>query len=423
MGNIFDNMNTKVQIFSTGIKEDVFKKNPYLIAREGYEKILEKKKNEELIKQNEEKEKLSKQNKLIENINSIKLTESIIDRLHNKLYNESKTMLFKDIIFELFCKSLYLDDDFIIENSVNLKNFSDSYIDERGGFTLLENAIKRTNSYLLKSIKNVCESTAKKICERKIKESKENNNHNDMVFDINDDEQKQFDYEKKNFNFDELAELVKKNVLTVVQDEKERQTKEKELYAEIENELEEDENIKTEKDVKEALNRMIIKNSLIEETTLFNALLRNSYKDIIESVVLKCNDAQLQKDKIKTKPNLSEDELDEINDVEDEVNVYIDEYDKQHNIDDGDDNENNEDYDDEYDDDEDDNENDEDDDDEDDDENNEYDDGEDDNINIEMDLVLAEAITKYTIMEISHTIKLESFKPLEVKNIIYNLIK
>ena len=50
MDKIFGNVSNKVKIFSTGIKEDKFKKSAYLVAREGYEKMMRRKNDEEIEK-------------------------------------------------------------------------------------------------------------------------------------------------------------------------------------------------------------------------------------------------------------------------------------------------------------------------------------------------------------------------------------
>jgi len=419
MDKIFGNVCNKVKIFSTGIKEDKFKKSAYLLAREGYEKMMRRKNDEEIEKIIQQKEKMEQEKAVIENITNAKLIESSIYRRMNDLYKEAKDALFKDVIFEMFTKSLYLDHDFILEKSTNIKTFSDSYIDSKGGFQLLENAIKRTDSTLLKSIKTICEESAKKICDRKVRESKEACDDKHMVFDMTEEERDEFDYKKGELNIDELTDLVKKNVLTVVQDEKEKQTKEKELYDQIENELKEDENIKTEKDVKEALDKMIIKRSLVEETTLFNALMRNAYKDLLESVVLKITDTLRRKnERNNTKINVREDEVDELNEIDNDVNIDIEELNKAHMLenDDLEENEidellNGDDFD-------------RDDDDDYDDTDDECDDDDEFcDATVDMDLVLAEALTKYTMMELTHMIKLESFTVTDIRKMIHDLLK
>lgn len=417
MDKLFANMSNKVRVFSTGIKEEKFNKNPYLIAREGYEKFLEKKNAEEADKLNETKEKLMVQKNVIENINNNKIVESIIDRRANDLYKEAKTILFKDVIFEMFTKSLYLDTGFILENASSLKAFSDSYVDNKGGFSLLENAIKRTDSYLLKSIRSICEGVAKEVCNRKVKEAKDASDPELMSFDMTEYEKDKFDYKKAELSLDELTELVKKNVLTVIQDEKEKQSKEKELFDQIENELKDNEDIETEKDVKEALNKMIIRKSLVEETTLFNALMRNSYKDILESVVIRLNEKMRKDNTNKTKANIYVDDIDELDDLEDKVNVSVADLNKTHMLknDDLDDDELDAllDNDDDFDDDEYDDECDDDD----------FDDDECEDVTVDMDIVLAEALSKYTMMELTNMIKLENFTASDVRKIVLDLIK
>lgn len=390
MKNIFENMNCKVNKFSTGIKEDKFKKSDSCIIRESFDSLDNKLNEQQRIVQEQRSEQIKKQKEIDENIIKNKVLESQLAFNINKLYNEGKTIIFKDILFETICKSLYLDEDFVTEQSQEIKILTDKYVDDNGGFKLLENAIKSkpVTISILQSIKNVCESVAKEVCERKTQQAKKEASLDDFSFVINDEEKELLDYKKTDLDLDELADAVKNKVLTVVLDEKERQNKEEELYGSIEEELKNDETLKTEEDIKEAATKMMIKNNPIEETTLFNALLRHSYKDTLESLTLRSNEDVEREESNRKDESIHLDMDDVSRNVEPEQDVYSlnKEIEQTKGFKD-------EELVDKV------------------------------NFEIDMDLVLAEAICKYTLLEVSHTLGLEKFTRDDIKRMTQKLIK
>lgn len=197
--------------------------------------------------------------------------ESTIDRFTKA----TKDHVFKAILYEIYSKSLVLDNDFVTEHSKDIGKLISDYVDTNGGFSMLEEAAKKTKSKLLKKIKDVADSTANKVSKRKIKEANECNDPTCLNFDMTDEEKEEFEYNKNEIAPDEIAALVKKKVLTVVKDEKARQEKEDEIKKDIEEELMDSEDITDEESAKEAVDRILTNNNKVEKTTLFNALLRN----------------------------------------------------------------------------------------------------------------------------------------------------
>jgi hypothetical protein len=221
-------------------------------------------------------------------------------QMYNKFASYSsdlKAHLLKDVILEMFTNSLLLDDEFVHEHSANFDIVIGKYITENGGFKLIENAVNRTGSELLKRMKTVCETTASKVAERKMKESIEYNDPSVLNFDMTSEEEKEFKNGKDTLNPDEISDLVKDKVLTVVKDEKNRQAKEDEIKEEIENELKDDESVTDVNSAKEAVDRILANNMKLEETTLFNALLRNSCNEyLIEGVASNVSDFNTESD-------------------------------------------------------------------------------------------------------------------------------
>jgi len=389
--SIFNKTERQIEPFSTGIKEisDASKKANSISIFNFLENRIIREHCDIIDDSAKKSEELYNKKKSYEPIVKRQLLESQILNRIDSISHTGKDIIFKDIIFEMFRKSLYIDESFIMENYENLKYVTDKYINDNGGYKLLESSINRTNSPILKSIQVLCETTTKRTCKRKIKECgnsvDKENDLNILNFELNDDEKETFDLNKTKLGIDELSDLVKNKVLTVVQDEKARQEKEENLIKDIEDDISDklgDNDNPDDNNVKETLNKIIINKSPIEETTLFNALLRHSYKEVLESIASlipgfteqeredkrRYNDFKVRttsKDVSNGEYNLDE----EVNQTKPDEGFIKDE---------------------------------------------EYD--------INMDLVLAEAITKYTLMELLYTIQLEQYSHDTVRKISEKLI-
>lgn len=406
MKNFFQNVDNKVERFSTGIKElnqynsittgaaahSFLEKNAVLEHTQGIDKSAEL------------SEKAYEEKKKISAVQQKSLLESQILSQVNKLNQIGKDVLFKEIVFEMFTNALVLDEDFILEQTENLKAVVDEYIDANGGFKLLESAVRRTGSPLLKNIKNVCEACAKNVVQRKVKQTRESTagsiDEMDLLnFKLDDDEQKSFNYEKQNIGIDELSGLVKNKVLTVVQDEKQRESDQEELYNDIESQLQDDESVTTEEAAKEALSKIAIKQNVVEETTLFNALIRHSYKEALENVAVSSSNQKAINDGDEDDSDFKvNNDLDDIKQDEFKEQTTADIEDSEYKL--------SKEISDVYPDDED---------------NIDQDMGQDD-FDIDMDVVLAEAVTKYTLMELAYTINLEQYSVDTVRKISQKLV-
>jgi hypothetical protein len=287
--------------------------------------------------------------------------ESQVFNAVGKFNTECKTYLFKKILTEVYAKSLLIDDDFVQEHFNEVATAVSNYVDDNGGYNLLESAVVRTNSKLLARIKSICEKCAAKVSARKIKETTECGDVQHLNFDLNDEEQNEFDKMKSEISPDEIADLVKDKVLTVVKDEKQRQQNEDELKADIENEIRDDELVVDEETAKESLNRIVGNNNGLEETTLFNALFRHACGEIIiESLSTTTSNSDIDVD-------TTEDDIIGDSGPDGDENAYQSE--------------------------------------------------------LDMDAVLSEAIATYTLMEMAYTLKLKDYKPEELRQQAVNLIQ
>jgi hypothetical protein len=367
------NANTKVVRHSFGIKElsEHSRISPFVAANEYLKKKAVLEHCEFIEKKTAASEKEFETKKAIENVYMKKITEAQIPVLVNEIYKRGREVLFKQLLFEMFSKSLYLDEEFIIEQQNNLKAVIDSYVNKNGGFALLEKAYKETKSPLLKNMIQLCESVARKVSQRKLKEAQENPDETSLInFELNEEESQEFDYEKEKLGIDELADLVKNKVLTVIQDEKQRQAEEEELYRDLESELSE-----SEESVEESLQKLIIKDLPIEESTLFNSLFRHSYKEALEALH-NATDPEVYDDDDAYMYDINFDEEDA---KQNEFKGFKTAKDEISNHDTS-------------------------------------------TLDIDMDLILAEAITKYTLMELAYTIKLEDYNSETVRKISQKLL-
>ena len=339
----FFNSGAKVTKHVTGYTSaDYVLEGVGLSAREAIAKTVL---NEKALNDERRYARIEKEAKYKEQTESI--TESFLSQQRaitsvDEAYHEGKVLIFKDIVFEAFYNALYLDDDFKTATKESLYTLVSDYIDERGGYRLLENAIITTNSPVLKNIKSICEGTARKVCSRKMAEE---DTSVGIDFSMNDEEQQQYDYDKSNCGIEELSKLVKDKVLTVVKDEKQREKQEMDFMEDLAEEAELDG-----KTVEEAMEECRIGGSVVEEATLFNSLFRTSYAEYLTE---SCG----PKKKKKVEEGC-EDDCDE----------------------------------------------------------------EHDELELDMDVILAESITKYTLMELSYTVQLENYTTEDLRKMVQKML-
>ena len=286
----FKNTETRVRRTSTGITElpDGYLSNsvvnvPVSESKKPSMSIIAKtaKQKAELEKKNQEKR--NQINKKFANTRlELAAKKAMFDKKYGEMSKKGKKAIFKRLLTEMYIESLYLDESFILENFTTISKIVDDFIEENGGYSLLENAYIKTKSPLLKNMMDICEATTKRVNERLYKLAEKEQNVDLLNFELDADEKERLDYEKRDLGIEEISNIVKEKVLKVVKDEKAREQKNEELKNDIEAELSENPNVVDEKSVKENLARIFAQASPTEEGTLFNALLRSNYKNILE---------------------------------------------------------------------------------------------------------------------------------------------
>lgn len=355
-------------------------------------------------------EKEKRMDKVFENrAKEISLEEFATNSTEGKIYNkrlmnkmqeiarESKEAIFTNILYSLYEASLVLDASFIIEKRAQLESFVVDYVKSNGGYSLLENAVaENPGTPILSKIKDICESVTNKIVDEKYQFTKENSTPiDDVCLTISDDAKEEINAGKSELDIDALSAAVKDKVLTVIKDEKERQAKNIEREEELD---------KAGEEVRAQYEQLrIIKTGQVKESTsLFFAIMQNTYMDLIRENVI-TQEAANGMIRPYDNPNSDEEDpsigvtLNKLNDDESVENINAkntQEYINTNDIDED------EEYDDE----------------------DEEDEVKSDSL-IGMDLVLAESVAKYTLLEIVSTIRLENFTKEMYESMVFSLLK
>lgn len=214
-------------------------------------------------------------NKKVESrkLNDIKEQKAFNDAL-NKGYQEVREFLIRDIMSEICVESLLVDKDDVYNNLKNITNLVNEHVDNIGGFNGFKEIAESTNNQLLKNIVSTCEEMCLIVGERNLLEAA--GNVSKLDFELNKEEMDEFDYRKKSFGSETIINAVRDKVLDVVKYEQEANASKQEVMDEIQMKVEE-----LGAPVGEAME--FIFNQKIEETTLFDSLMRKNYKNLLES--------------------------------------------------------------------------------------------------------------------------------------------
>ena len=375
MSNIFNNANLKV-------KEQKFlhsSANPDTSMMQVFESMRQAKEDDDRIRSVEAKMENERKQEVTAKIAAGQMLESYLVNLTNQLYTEGKEALFKDIMCDIYLESVYLDDEFKEEHADSIKATMADYIDRQGGFAMLEAACKKEGTKLLKDMKEVVEKTSRTCAMRKASELKEacssskdkgvkamevmNTKHS---FDMVDEEVKEYNKSREKISEEEIVKLVKNKVLDVIKDEKNRQKDIEAFETEI---AEQAEALGVSESVQKAFKESVtntISQNTFTDMTLFEAIQFSTMKEVMESIDARDrNPYNNIEDYIEDHEEETFDDDDDILDADDIL----------------------------------------------------------ENASIDMDLVLAESITKYTLLEVCHTLKLEQFNRDSVQKLCLNLTK
>lgn len=261
----FDKANTEVTRHSYGSRVDKEFK------REGIIPVKNRNKND--VDYAAETAKYNELNKKVENrrFNDIKEQKSFDEAL-SKGYDNLRESLLKDIMYEICIESMWVDRDNIDNNIRNVMNLVDEQVEAIGGYKGFKEIAESTNNQLLLNMVKDCEEMCKIVGIRNITEAA--GNASKLDFEMNKAEMDEFDYRKKSFGSETIINAVRDKVLDVVKYEQEANTAKQEVMDEIQMKAGE-----IGAPVGEAME--FIFNEKIEETTLFDSLMRKNYKNML----------------------------------------------------------------------------------------------------------------------------------------------
>lgn len=154
----------------------------------------------------------------------------------DQVYHEGKNTIFKSILCEAFIQALPLDDYFVNEHTSQLSAVLCDYVEEQGGFAMLETAVKKhgKNVPFLKRMHDTCVSIAREASTRILRDGLDDPEHNmGTIFSLNEDEKKKLNDKKETLSLDRIGKNIKEKVTNVVKTEIERNEKKQALMEDL----------------------------------------------------------------------------------------------------------------------------------------------------------------------------------------------
>ena len=268
----FDNANTNVTRKSFGSKVDK------TFQREGVVPLKDRKKNNgpDYIAEQ------AKQKELNKKVNDRRMNDYKESKLFNQVLQEGsvelKEFLMKDFMTEIVIESLLVDKNVVEKNLKNIAELVEEQLEKIGGFEGVKRISMETQNPLLHNIVKLCENTAKDVAARNLKDSKDKK-ADDLDLKMDKKEMEEFDYSKKSLGIETIIDVVKDKVFQVVQDEQKINNEKQEVIMELEEKVDE---LEEPVDIEEAMN-FIFNKKTIEETSLFDSIMRKRYTQLLET--------------------------------------------------------------------------------------------------------------------------------------------
>lgn len=164
--------------------------------------------------------------------------ESSLNRL--TLLESAKKITMNKVLFEMVYDAYWLDDD------VKRESIQETYNEYKNVLGLVESVCGSSKTKdedkteFIKNVETVVEEACKKAVDRIVKEQKDSGEP-DKEFEFTSEEESELDEKLSELGRDELIELIKKKVLTVVQDERKSGKEKAKLLKELDEDDDEDE--------------------------------------------------------------------------------------------------------------------------------------------------------------------------------------
>ena len=172
----------------------------------------------------------------IKNLAKIKIQKELLESSVNETYNQ--------VLFEIVYESFWQDDE-VKENSDILAMY-ETFNDVKN---MVNEMYELQDTQMLQNIRNVVTEVCKKATDRIINELDESDDlpldSKEINFSLNDSEDAELEDNLSELGKDEIADLVKSKVLTVIQDEQRAAQQKAEIFQEMDEKMAE---LKSEKD-------------------------------------------------------------------------------------------------------------------------------------------------------------------------------
>lgn len=372
--SIFGNANVKVKEHKY-LKSSQTKETTVL---EAYSNMQSDMDDDARIASVENKIELGKKDEVRTQISAMAAFESFTNNLCTSLYAEGKEVLFKNIMSDIYMESLYLDKDFKDIHSESIKSTMGEYIDKNKGYCMLESACKNNNTKLLRDMKEIVDKSARDSSIRKITDIKKVYGVNGVMameamtmnheFDMNESEMTAFNKSREKLSEEQISKVVKDKILNVIKEERDKHESLERFEEEINdraNSISDKKNLQD--TIKESISRNYMENRYTD-LTLFEAIQVDTMREMIsvtESNFSGISDSDSDSDSGRT--------IEEILGIDDDSILGDGDIVTENKID--------------------------------------------------MDLVLAESISKYSLLEVCSSMKLEKFDRNRVQEMCYKLSK
>lgn len=311
-------------------------------------------------------------NTLQENVVRRQVSAHQIAYASNTYHQKAREALLLEALTDIYANATPLDDEFVIEHFAAFEAQMKAHLDEKGGYKLLE-ASKKSTPFLTRLYETI-EQTALEATARARKEMQADG-VTTIDFCLNDKEKEIHAKKMEDLSTDQIADLVRQKVITVVKDEKARQQKEQELEEDIAQKIEDapeaaKENLRA---VSQHLTRTPVK-----EMTLFGALMSKQYRAALENIAsVSASDTEDGSEQTDPEYYNTNADSDDVSEDEYEGDLTAKSESRRH---------------------------------------------EKTSDSLDMDLILAESIGAYALMETFHTIGLDKYDHNRVKSMVNELI-
>lgn len=221
----------------------------------------------------------AKYNELNKKVETRRLTDVKESRAFNialqEGYNKVRDVLIKDFMSEIVVESLLVDKEVVDNNLKSIVLLVEEQVDAIGGYNGIKEIAESTGNQLLNNIIAACEAVCAKVGKRNLQESE--GKASKLDFGISRDEFEEYNYLKQSNGSETIIDIVKDKVYNVIKDEQETNAKNQAVMNEIESKIKE-----LEAPVNEAMDAIFNKVG-IEESSLFNSLMRSHYAQLLET--------------------------------------------------------------------------------------------------------------------------------------------